>query len=351
MQVINQSSVTEITAAPETDNLYQESFAVVIFILVNNSCISTAIGLLGIVANIINMTVFLHQGLDSSINISLFSISISDTFTILFIIWSNFAFNPFIDQVPAPISFDEVYYVTGGWPSGFTVRVTLYITAYITAERCLSIVFPLKIKTMITPKRSKLIICGLTLINALTLIPEYTSIYLSWHFSDKKNETVLGVDFRSNRQQTQGITFMLHVALVVVGQGAVIFLTSVLVIHLRRQSKWRMKSSSEINHRSALSSRDRKSVALVIVVATSMVIAYIPLSPVSLVTVFVPEFYISGQLSRIFIETWGTIFLFSMINASSNILIYYNMNSKFRNTFRELFTYHQQLKRSKSFNA
>ncbi|KAI8794987.1 tachykinin-like peptides receptor 86C [Biomphalaria glabrata] len=326
-----------MTATSASDGRLEQSLAVVIFFLVNNTCISSIIGLLGIVANIINITVFLHQGLGSSINISLFCISISDIFSILFIVWSNFALNPFIDRLQVPIAFAELYYVTGGWPLGFSSRVTLCITAYITAERCLSIVFPLKIKTMITPRRSKLIICALTLINALTLVPEYTSVYLSWHFSDKKNETVLGVDFRSNRQQTQGINFMLHVAIVVISQGWVILFASILVIHLRRQSQWMMKSRSEISSRSVPSLRNQKSIKLVTVVAASLTIAYIPGTPVSLVTVFVPEFYISGQLSKIFIDTWGTIFLFHMINASSNILIYYNMNAKFRNTFREVF--------------
>ncbi|KAI8794980.1 FMRFamide receptor [Biomphalaria glabrata] len=337
MSDLNVSLPPEEELYPSNDKLRADPFPLIVFILINNTCLCSIIGLLGLVANVINLIVFYRHGLNSSINISLFVMAISDVFTIIFVLGANLCFNPYIGQWSVPVVFAEVYYITGGWPSGVSYRITLYITVYITAERCLCILFPLKVKTMVTPIRSKFVIALIVVLNTLTLVPEYSSIYMDWRYDSTRNESVLGVAFRSNRLQTQGVTFLLHVCLVVIGLFCVTTLTSILVSNLRRQTKWRLKSSSDAKQQAAYSSRDRKSQLMVIVVATSVVICYIPLTCVSLVSVFEPQFSIVGKYSSIFVNTWGTIFIFGMTNSSSNILIYYKMNSKFKSTFREMF--------------
>ncbi|KAK0056302.1 FMRFamide receptor [Biomphalaria pfeifferi] len=115
----------------------------------------------------------------------------------------------------------------------------------------------------------------------------------------------------------------------VIGLFSVMILTSLLVIHLRRQTKWRMKSSSYAKQQAAYSSRDRKSQALVIVVASSVVVCYIPLVCASLVSVFEQSSLLSEENIPVFLLTLGAqIFIFGMTNYSSNILIYYKMNDK-----------------------
>ncbi|KAI8794983.1 FMRFamide receptor [Biomphalaria glabrata] len=147
-----------------------EPFPLTLFILINNTCLSSVIGLLGLFANVINLIVFYRHGLNSSINISLFVMAISDMFTIIFVLGANLCFSPYIDQWSVPVMFREIYYMIGAWPSGVSYRITLYITVYITAERCLCILFPLKVKTMITPIRSKFVIALIVVLNTLTLV-------------------------------------------------------------------------------------------------------------------------------------------------------------------------------------
>ncbi|KAK7005266.1 tachykinin-like peptides receptor 86C, partial [Biomphalaria glabrata] len=308
-----------------------------LFSLVINSCVSTLLGIMGMIANVINMAVFIKQGLNSSINISFFTIAMSDMLRIVCIQWANICFNPYIDNAGAPIYFTDLYGITGALTSGFGCRVTLWVIVYITAERCLCILFPLIIKNIITTTRSRIIIVMINFFNSLTLIPEYSTMYLTWKYNKDRNMTFLGVAFNSNRAQTQGLSFLMHVILVVIGLCCVIVLTSILVIHLRRQTKWRMKNSAESKQRSSVSSRDRKSEVLVVTVAISMVISYIPLTCTSLVTVFMPEFYMGGKYYSIFRDTWAMIFLFGIMNSSTTIIIYYKMNSRYRNTFQEIF--------------
>ncbi|KAI8791285.1 G-protein coupled receptor 45 [Biomphalaria glabrata] len=316
---------------------YLDIFHWEIFSLVNSVIICTFIGLLGLVANGINMVVFVRQGLTTSMNISFFSMAISDILRILSVEWANICFNPYIERLQAPIMFDYVFYVTGGWTVGCAARITLYISLYITIERCICIVFPLTVRKFITTTRTKLVIVLIYFANTLTLVPEYMTVYLTWLYDGQRNATVLGVGFRGNRSQTKGITFMLHVLLIMIGLFCIVVMTTVLVLQLRRQRKWRMKNSGSGLSKESLSTRDRRSAVLVIVVATAVAVCYIPIASLSLVTVFVPDFYVGGKYFNLFRDSWALAFLSGIINSSSTILIYYRMSSKYKETFLKLF--------------
>ncbi|KAH9505318.1 hypothetical protein Btru_059247 [Bulinus truncatus] len=332
----NESHTIQLHISGTFEDITLDIFHWEVFSLVNNGIVCTLIGTLGLVANVINMAVFYRQGLNTSTNISLFSMAVSDIIRILCVEWANICFNPYIENLRTPILFDEIFYITGGWPVGCACRITLYITVFITAERCLCIVFPLTIKTLITYRQTRIFVVFIYSVHALTLAPEYSSIYLSWQFNKERNDTVLGVAFRANRSLTKGVTFMLHVILIIIGLLCLIFLTATLVIQLRRQTKWRMQNSGHNRQSGSLSNRDRKSIALVIVVATSVSVCYIPIASLSLVTVFVPDFYVGGKYFNVFRDSWAFAFLIGIINSSSNIIIYYKMNSKFRKTFEEM---------------
>uniref|UniRef100_A0A2C9LTW6 G-protein coupled receptors family 1 profile domain-containing protein n=1 Tax=Biomphalaria glabrata TaxID=6526 RepID=A0A2C9LTW6_BIOGL len=301
-------------AETNTSNLfyghYQEIINWEILSLVNNAGLCTLIGLMGLVANVINMVVFVRQGLNTSMNISFFSIAISDITRILLVEWANICFNPYVEKLDPSIVFDYVFYLTGGWPVSCACRITLHISLYITIERCLCIVFPLKIKKLITITRTKLVIVFIYFANIITFVPEYMTVYLGWVYDVRRNSTVFSIGFRENyRQQTKGIIFLLHVVLIVIGLLCIIVMTTVLVLQLRRKRKWRMKNSSSDLSKTSLSTRDRKAAVLVIAVATAVAICYIPIASLSLATVFVPDFYIGGKYFLYFKESWALAFL------------------------------------------
>uniref|UniRef100_A0A2C9KKH6 G-protein coupled receptors family 1 profile domain-containing protein n=1 Tax=Biomphalaria glabrata TaxID=6526 RepID=A0A2C9KKH6_BIOGL len=328
-------------AEMNTSSLYNDHYQEIInwemLSLVNNTVLCSLIGLMGLVANVINMLVFVRQGLNTSMNISFFSMAISDIVRILSVEWANICFNPYIEKLQVSIMFDYLFYVTGGWAVICACRITLHISLYITVERCLCIVFPLTIRKVITITRTKIVIVLIYFANVLTLIPEYMTVYLAWVYDVKTNATVVSVGFRDYGVRTKGITFMLHVVLIVIGLLCIIVMTTVLVLQLRRQRKWRMKNSSNNFSKTSLTSRDRKAAALVIAVATAVAVCYIPIVSLSLVTVFVPDFYIGGKYFLYFKESWALAFLSGIINSSSNIIIYYHMSSKFKETFLKLF--------------
>uniref|UniRef100_A0A2C9KHS2 Uncharacterized protein n=1 Tax=Biomphalaria glabrata TaxID=6526 RepID=A0A2C9KHS2_BIOGL len=133
-----------------------------IYELVNYVVFCNIFSVFGIFSNIINIIVFCRQGLDSTVNISFTGVAVSDLCSLVTLLWFNVCVNPLFVNSDVPMAPSEVQHLTGGFPHACFARITCWITVYITAERCLCIVSPLKIKRIITTKRATSIINGNT---------------------------------------------------------------------------------------------------------------------------------------------------------------------------------------------
>ncbi|KAK7005234.1 growth hormone secretagogue receptor type 1 [Biomphalaria glabrata] len=332
---LNVSRTQGLETAPSKQFL--SDYDRMIFVLVNRIVLCTIIGLFGMASNFVNICVFIQQGLGSSINKSFFAMALSDLFRITTNHWMNVCSSPFIDTIDAPFVFVDIQYLTGGWPTACANRITLFITAYITVERCLCIALPLTIKKIITPGRTIFILIAIDVLNVLGLVPEYASAYFDWKYFPSKNRTLLALAFRSSRPQMQGIAFTVHAILLVIALLTVTLFTSVLVLQLRHYSNWRHSAMRTINQKSGLTKRDQKTVKMVITIATVMVVCYAPAVVLSLVSAIVPDFSVAGSQVNLFHAMWSFGFLLGIVNASINIFIYYYMSSSYREAFNQIF--------------
>ncbi|KAK7005265.1 tachykinin-like peptides receptor 86C [Biomphalaria glabrata] len=209
---------------------------------------TTLVVMLDLMSNMINILVFAVQGLETSVNISLFTISLMDLVRIVFLLISIFYLKPFADFMEVPESLFEVFYVTVASPLGSAIRITLHITVYIAIERCLCVVFPIKIKRIITRKTTACIILAIIGFNGVTLYPIYSVYSLSWDFyflwnssgdgsdflrnssgdgSDfLRNSSGDGSDFLKNWSETIENTFLFHSMLIVSGLGTLVVCTA-----------------------------------------------------------------------------------------------------------------------------
>ncbi|GFR58188.1 chemosensory receptor B [Elysia marginata] len=149
-----------------------------LFETLNFSVLSGTISVLGCAANVINIVVFYRQKFSDSVNISLMGLAISDFGALITLVWMSICFSPPFRALPLPFNPAEVQYLTAGWPHVCFARITSYITAYVTLERCLCVTVPLKVKTIITPKRTTLTIISIFLILFASLAPVYFGIRL-----------------------------------------------------------------------------------------------------------------------------------------------------------------------------
>ena len=140
------------------------------------SSASGVISVFGCAANVINIVVFCKQKFADSVNISLLGLAISDLGALLTLVWMSVCFSPAFKTLPLTFDPDQVQYLSAGWPHVCFARITSYITAYITLERCLCVTLPLKVKTIITPRRTFLTISAIFLVLFASVAPVYFGI-------------------------------------------------------------------------------------------------------------------------------------------------------------------------------
>ncbi|CAL1529853.1 unnamed protein product, partial [Lymnaea stagnalis] len=308
-----------------------------VFILINHVTLSSLFCLFGIAGNFINIRVFLKQGLKRSTNLSFFTMAVTDTLEIVFQIWHNVCLNPYLLHVDSSVDFYEIQYLTAGTPSVLLVRITGWITVYVTAERCLSIAAPLKIKQIVTPRRTAAILVFIYVMNYAGLIPIYFAAYFSWKLSPARNRTKLGMSFRDDVDQILSSTSSFHSGMTVTAFVLVIIFTSILVFFLKQKSKWRRASTAQAGQTGTVSSRERKTVFTVIVVAAVLIVCYTPGISFDFVTSINQDFSLTGKHANVFQAAWSFAFLLHSVNSSINVLLYYKTSTRYRQTVRGMF--------------
>uniref|UniRef100_A0A2C9LR86 G-protein coupled receptors family 1 profile domain-containing protein n=1 Tax=Biomphalaria glabrata TaxID=6526 RepID=A0A2C9LR86_BIOGL len=309
-----------------------------IYEIVTLVVISSAIGLFGLGANIINIIVFARQGLNNTVNIGFVGLAISDIVSLVTIEWYCLSFNPLF--INSDINFfpPDVQHLSGGHPHGCFARITAWVTAYITFERCLCITFPLKVKQILTPRRTLLILVAIYFFVMLPLLPEYATAYIGLKYFPFLNKTLYGLVFTHDRYKVENLSFLLYAILMFVSFVAVVIFTAVLVVNLNKKSQWRQKSTFDSTQSETISRRDRATVKTVIVIASVLIINFTPTVAFYTGVFIVPEFSITGVNRNLFLVSAAFCFIFDTVNSSVTIISYYTMSSKFRQTFHELFS-------------
>lgn len=341
---LNFSSTGQLEASRDSNGLLLNDVVTNIFILVNHVIVDMCICIFGIVGNCINITIFLKQGLRKSVNLSLFAMSICDVIGLSFQVWHNFCLNPYLMLADLPFDFLEIQILTAGRPSVLMVRVTGWVTMYITAERCLSVLFPLKVQEIITFKRTAINLFLIFGINLAFYLPVTSSDYVSWKFYSNLNQTKLGLSYRENKPAVDWLINTSHFYLSLIAFFFVIMCTAVLVISLKKRSKWRRGATSDRDQRKTSTSRENKTIAMVIMVASVLIVCYAPGVCCAITEALYPEFSLGAKQTNFYRVIWSFNFIFQSLNASLDVIVYYKMSSKYRATMNEMFPW---LKREK----
>lgn len=311
-----------------------------VFQIVNHVVLGWPVCFLGIIGNIVNIIVFLKQGLNNTVKISMFAISVSDVCGLVTFEWVNINLNPFMENADVPFEPSEIQFLTGGLPHACFSKITLWITVYVTVERFVCITVPLKVKLIFTAFRTKVFIITIYLFMFLTLAPEYIVYYFGEHFYPFRNETRIGIKERKNLQHVNGIISVLYAVIGIVSLAALVLFTCLLVLRMQRRLQWRTRSTNNEDASAAMSKRDRKSMKMVCALAVTIVISVTPSLCLSWAAFCVPGFVVTGRYRTIVHVTWCAAFLAEAVNSSVNIVLFYKMSSQFRNTIRESFCPH-----------
>ncbi|KAH9505655.1 hypothetical protein Btru_056207 [Bulinus truncatus] len=339
----------EPNATQATSNMADELFTVVY--TVNIVYLVTFLSLFGLIANAVNICVFVKQGFRDKVNMSLLALAISDAGTLLTVLPFSVCSNPLLVSSGLPVAFEDVQSVLGAFPRGTFCRVTNCITTYITMERCLCVVFPIKVKRIITKKvtAATLILIYLTLV--LIMIPPYFQVNLGWRFDPYLNRTVVGAILTDYRGVDINGILSFHTCIQLVSFVLITLFTSILRYELKKQSKWRQVSTLT-NDGSAKNAKKKagKTIRMITIMATIYIACY-SLSIVHLIyNVVEPSYSLYGASRNNFWMILSTTFVLESLNASVGIFLYLKMSGKYRATFLRMFFHcsNAELNRSSS---
>lgn len=316
-----------------------------IVVTVNLVLIGETITIFGMAGNIINIIVFIKQGFSDTVNISLLALSVADMGSLITVQWFSVCVNPWFISSDLPFLPLEIQSLTAGFPHVYFARVTGFITAFISFERCLCVALPLKVKQMITKRLVVSYNIAIFLIMILTVFPVYYTSYYDWKFSSSTNKSKLGIFYTNNKNS------VLEVSLLVTNLGVpflsffiIVISTAVTGITLKQKTTWRRSISvSRKTSAEEITTKERKVVVMITTVSIIFIISLVPLTMLLTARAIVPELNITGKYANMNWLVVSVGLLLEIINSSINIIVYYKMSTKYRATMREIFSFSKKI--------
>ncbi|RUS76950.1 hypothetical protein EGW08_015299 [Elysia chlorotica] len=200
-----------------------------IFLMVNDFVLCSLLSFLGVFTNIANIVVYARMGLSETSKINFLALSVLDFFVSLVTFFLKFLYSPVLKHLSTgPITTRISTSLSP--PMLCTIGASAMMTALISTERCLCVVFPLKVKMFLTPRR---------VLYLLLTIVAYMVTFLLVFYID------VGAPF-INQIGKQVFYLLCFFALPSTTCFLIVVLSTIfLVVQLRKNLKWRMERSSQ----------------------------------------------------------------------------------------------------------
>ncbi|XP_005098166.2 tachykinin-like peptides receptor 86C [Aplysia californica] len=307
-----------------------------IFIIIFYVVVLGIVSSFGMIFNTINVIVFFKQGFKDTVNITLFGLAVSDILASLTLLWMSICFSPWFMNADLSINQQGFTYITAGWLHLCFARISSWITAWVTFERCLCIALPLKVKTIITPTTTNVVLVGIYLTMIVSVAPVYYSISLGPKFFPERNATKIGLIYTENGLYTENICLSVNAFSQIAAFLAVLVCTLILVQNLLVKSKWRQSTSSYAKQES-VTNRDKKVVKMILLISVIFIVCLLP-GTLNIIAQFsIDEYTMVGRYQNLYLLTWTVFNSMEAVNSTVNIFVYYNMSSKYKEILREMF--------------
>ncbi|GFS22736.1 chemosensory receptor B [Elysia marginata] len=234
-----------ITSLPPEENTEEKKSILIskeirdIIIIINMAILCQVISVFGVFANIINIIVFFKQGFQDAMTVTLTGLAVADLGIATCAVWLSICYNPLFQQLELPFLPLQIVYLTAGLPRLSCSRISSWILALATFERCLCIAMPFKVREIITPGRCLAFIIGVFITMTASVAPIYYTSRTAQKFDEAANRSYLVLSFTEDREKVDSIAFAIGVTLSVCSFVAVAICTVVLVYSLKKTSKWR----------------------------------------------------------------------------------------------------------------
>ncbi|KAH9500161.1 hypothetical protein Btru_077359 [Bulinus truncatus] len=288
------------------------------------------VGFCGIAANFLNLWNFKRQGFQDGVNVTLFALALGDMGALVAQQFTNVFANPWIGETDLFMVKSHLLTIAV-YVQWYFVRFGGLVTAFATLERCLCVVWPLKVKRIITKNVALAVNLGLLSVVFLYLIPVYCTFTIGWTFLPERNRSILSVKFSSNRDSVFAWYYLVADTALPYATGLVLTTcTTVIVTRLGSSLKWRQAASTTSGSRDsdAVIYKERKLTSMLVIIAVIFIVCIIPHSAMSAALSLVRELKMGGQYFDVLMVCYSVTSLLETINCSVTILVYYRMSSR-----------------------
>ncbi|RUS71104.1 hypothetical protein EGW08_021137 [Elysia chlorotica] len=316
-----------------------------------------SVGLLGIVTNILVITVYAKQGFRESVAISMTTIAVWDLIKSIAGVMERFSGILRIWNPAMAASWARISVVAFNYLICFSSYVTSVMAAYVAVERCLCVSVPLKVKWLLTP-RVTLTACLVISFVVFGCFAVMFGIYdVVWEWSATFNATVAVYKknaFYIKHDEPLFAYYNLSGIIWPLAAFVVIVVATIIIIYkLRQGSKFRAAQSSassltftpglEMQEKSGkqgqqLSNRDRQVVKMLLVIIIIYIASLSPRISLYLAKHLIYDLYFLRRYHDLFKFVLYWLWLSDLVNGAVNFFVFYNMSSSFRLTFKALFT-------------
>lgn len=322
----------------------------------------SSISFFGVIANAVNIAVYLKMGVKDSATFQFFALAVTDLLYSALVLTTSISLlvnevNPDL-TVLDPFSFalnginqtrEKVY------------ATSIVITLFLSVERCFCVLFPFKVKTLFTKSRSvKANACVVFVFGAL-LVPDYMTERLGWKHDPRFNTTRLLTWISDRRIGFVIFKDAIFAALLPVSAGITTTVCAgIMVGKIRRSTKFRQmnmsaKSSeqrSECISRSGkgknnassapLTTKETRLCRTMIAIDAIFIACNVPKFMIlanSVVEKFIPEFRLDvvGRYQNFVSMTVAFAYTFEATNAAVSFLVYFFSTIKFRSSCGQVF--------------
>lgn len=285
--------------------------------------------------NIINITVFVKQGIRDRVNLCLFSLAVVDLLTtsFFFVIYCEHMFMFNSPDTHGPVF---AFFANNKILLFYSSRYgSALLSAIIAVERCCCVFFPFHAKLLFKTKNiAYVVLIGVPIVSFLRLV--IMAKYEVVCFFDKRRQLafmgIYATDFQERYKSfLDFIDGIFYGFIIGMGCPIVVLIATVLTsVKLWQTVAWRKEiSSSQVGKEAAVTK-------MLILLSLQFLVCTMPLVFVRTYALFNTEFSARGRFRLFFLACTNISEVFTQISMSYTFLVYYFASSRYRDTLHSL---------------
>ena len=292
----------------------------------------------GAPANVINMAVFFRQSLSKRINMCLFSLALLDliSLTVIFSFYAERIYTQFTDDK----NYGTVYrYMVNNNVVGLVGfgNGSVLLSAIISTERCICVLFPLRSQRCIPTKvlTAIIVVSVLVLVSLRFVVTAQYQVTCFYEMRTERKSWQLFVTeyYFRNKAMLKVLGGMFYGFFISVGIPFIVLITTTITaVRLQQTVKWRTQTSSQVSN-----AKEIAVTKMLIALSIEFFVLSIPVIVVRLLPVFLPQLSPTGHYSNTFSVLLRVSELCFCASASVNFFVYYFTSANYRETLYGLF--------------